>query len=221
MQCYGNNKNAYQINVDVNITSGGYTVTNTKPIDFSYATSPYKNYKEDDGAKALLEKYYDDYAFGYEVLGYNSTWRSPAVLMQKLADLYLAAGLEKWGSSYNIVLGGGYMSCRGSGLQVGSVTYADIDDLFPFDNDIQLCSVRGSNFRNTKYIKGDSKYYLAWTEYGEEVRYDIDNYTTYYIVTDKYGSDYKYNYLTVVDTYRPNYYARDLLAQYIREGNFA
>ena len=221
LQAGADNEGMYQITVDINLTNKAFTVNEPVFLDFNYSDSPYRDYEKDAETEALFVKYKDAYEFAYEQLGYNSTYKNAKVLRQKIADLYLEAGLKKWGSQYNIILGGGYLSCRGAGLAAGDVIYAQVDELFPFDNDIQLCSVRGYNLKNTSYILDDNNnYFLCWSDYGNDVRSDIDDYQTYYLISDKYGSDFAPNHLTVVDTLKDDYYARDILADYIREGNW-
>ena len=113
------------------------------------------------------------------------------------------------------------MSCRGSGLAEGDVYYSQLAELLPFDNEIVLCSVKGSDFRGTQFVTGSSNYFVDWTSYGNGVRDNIDDNATYYLVTDTYNSDYSYNHLTVIDTLEfGGMYARDLLAQYIKDGNW-
>ena len=222
VQCEGNNENIYQITVNVDVNNHVYDVEIPVSIDLSYATSPYKSYPLDNDVEALFEKYYDDYSFAYETIGRVAQGKNSSALKSKVADLYLEAGLKKWGKNYDIVLGGGYISCRGNNyLPAGNVNYAQLAALFPFDNDIVLCSVMGYYFRNTYFVKGNSNYFTNWTEYGEGIRSSINNYDTYYLITDSYSSDYAYNHLTVVDILESGTYARDLLADYIAAGNWA
>ena len=222
VQCKGNNQNIYQITVNVDVNNHVFNVQTPNYIDLSYSSSPYKSYALDAQTEALFEKYYDDYAFAYETLGYNASGKNSSTLKSKVADLYLEAGLKKWGSTYDICLGGGFISCRGNNyLPAGNVTYSQLAALFPFDNDIVLCSVMGYYFRNSNFIQGNSNYYVTWTSYGNGVKGTIDNYQTYYLITDTYSSDYAYNRLTVVDILESGTYARDLLADYIAAGNWA
>ena len=225
IQCYGDNVNSYKVTVDLDLEEHTFVVEEPMKLNFSNATSPYKNYTEDEETNALFTKYYDQYAFAYEELGYNSSWKSANVLRQLCSYLYLQAGLEKWGANYNIILGGGYTSCRGSGLAAGMVIYAQIDELFPFDNDVVLCSVKGSDLKGTRFITesnyNNNNYFMSWSDYGYEARNNIQDNETYYLVTDTYNSDYSYNHLTVLDRLEAGgTYARDLIAEYIREGNY-
>ena len=221
VQCKGNNNQVAHITVDVKI-GGDYEVKESTLLDFSEANSPYRAYANDETVEAIFEKYYDNFAFAYETIGRVSENKNATALRNKVADLYLEAGLEKWGNDYDIVLGGGYLSCRGTGrLLAGDVNYKQLANLFPFDNDIVLCSVMGSDFRDSNFVRGYTNYYMSWSDYGNQIKTEIDNFTTYYLVTDTYSSDYYFNHLTVVDVLDTNgRYARDLLADYIAAGNW-
>ena len=73
-----------------------------------------------------------------------------------------------------------------------------------------------------KFLESDHHaYYIATTDYGETIRGSIDPNATYYVVTDSYSADYAYNNMTVIETYRADIFARDLLADYITEGGLA
>jgi 2',3'-cyclic-nucleotide 2'-phosphodiesterase (5'-nucleotidase family) len=105
---------------------------------------------EDDSIVAdLLEKYDEELSGAYEVLGNNSAYRNSNFLCNLVAELYLEAGIEKWGSEYNIVLGGGSINARKPyNIPAGPVTYADIQPIFPFDNEIVLCAISGQTLKN-------------------------------------------------------------------------
>lgn len=174
---------------------------------------------DDADTLKIIEKYKEQIGDVYAVLGYNGTRKDSYTLKQLSAQLYLKAGLEKWGDKYDIVLGGGYTSCRGAYLEAGDICYADIQELFPFNNNIVLCSVSGAklldNFINTTNVN-----YFIDLNAGVDTS-KINPAGTYYIVTDTYNSDYTYNSLTVIECYDENgYYARDLIAEYIKEGNY-
>lgn len=214
------NENFYRITVDLNLANSTYTVNTPVSYDLYNSTSPYRNYAEDAETKAIFDKYKNQYQFAYDVSGYNDTNRYASDLKQKVADLYYDYGNTTWGSQYNLILGGGYISCRGSNLPQGDVTYADLYNLFPFDNDVSLCSISGRNLRNTQFITGNSNYYTKWSSYGESIRYNIDDYTTYYLVTDTYTVDY-YTSLNVIAKFENGgVYARDLLNRFIADGGY-
>ena len=118
-----------------------------------------------------------------------------------------------------IVLGGGFLRTRSPfNLYSGEVTYSDLMMLMPFDNQIVLCSVKGSDLLSKFFKTSNEDYHIYYETYGEQVYASIDSNATYYIIVDSYTSQYKWNNLTVVDTYDDYTYARDLLAEYIREG---
>ena len=219
IQNKASNMEVYEIEIDLNLTNKTYELKAPVFHDFTYSSSPYKNYAQDSAAKAIMDKYYSTYSVAYEELGMNDTYRNSYELRSKVADLYYEKGLEKWGANYDLTLGGGYISCRGNGISAGMVKYADIYECFPFDNEIALCSIRGSAFVNTQFITGNSNYYITWKDNIALSQYDIDTSKTYYLVTDTYTVDY-YSSLNVIEYYKPNTYARDLLADYVRAGNW-
>ena len=220
IQSYAYNQEFYKITVNLDLTNSSFTVTDTVSYDTRYS-GPYRNYAEDTAVNALFTKYYDKYAFAYEPIGNVSTRKYPTELKSKIADLYLEAGLKKWNNQYDVLLGGGYISCRGSYLEAGQVLYTQLNDLFPFDNDIVLCSISGYYLKNTSfYTLENSNYYVTWSSYGNSVKDSINDYSTYYVVTDQYSLDFTQNHLTYVDTYDFGVYARDLLKDYIAAGNW-
>ena len=93
--------------------------------------------------------------------------------------------------------------------------------MLPFDNQITLCSIRGSDLIS-KFLETDHyAYYIKTSAYGDSIRHDIDPNATYYVVTDSYSAYYTYNHMTVIDVYGENIFARDLVADYITAGGFA
>lgn len=186
------------------------------------SSSNYTSLQDDPVVNELLEKYADEIAIGNKTLGYNAKYRSSSVLCQLLAQLYYEAGVEKWGSKYDIVLGGGFLSARSPySLDKGDVLYSDIQMIFPFDNEIVLCSISGSDLKNKFFETTNSRYYIAYGDYGESVKASIDLNKTYYIIVDKYTSQYAYNNLTEIEYYDTTTYPRDLLAAYIEAGGLA
>lgn len=181
------------------------------------STSKYQNLDDDPVVKELLDKYEEQISSAMRVVGYNSSYRSGDYMRQLVADLYYQAGLEKWGDEYDIVLGGGFVSVRSPGkLYAGDVTYGDLQSLFPFDNELTLCSVKGSTLIS-KFLETDnSNYFICCGDYGT-----IDRNATYYIVVDTYSAYYAPNRLTVVEEYGDGIFARDLLADYIENGGLS
>ena len=195
----------------------------TQKIDVRSAqlvsTSTYQNLEDDTLIQQLMDKYKDEISPANRVLGYNSAYRNSSYLQQLIAKLYYELGEKTWGDKYDIVLGGGFMSARSPyNLYKGDVTYSDIQSIFPFDNQITLCSVKGRDLLRKFVETSNDRYYIHYGEYGKEVCKKIDNNATYYIVTDSYTAYYAYNNLTVVAEYDPTVFARDLLAEYIEAG---
>lgn len=178
----------------------------------------YKFMEDDPVVEELLEKYAEQIAPATRILGRNPTYKNSAALCQLVANLYCAKGVEKWGAEYDIVLGGGYISCRSPGyLSTGQVTYSQLQSLFPFDNQITLCSIRGRDLLSRFLETDHHAYYIKTTDYGESIRSSIDPDGIYYVVTDSYSANYSYNHMTVIDTYSDHIFARDLVADYIAE----
>ena len=178
--------------------------------------SAYKNLAKDPIVNTLLEKYAEIINKAYEVLGNNVRYRDDSEVEQIVANLYYQYGVEKWGSEYDIILGGGFIRTRNPyNLKAGSLTYSDVYSLLPFDNDLVLCTISGRDLYN-KFINTDnSDYYIC---YGSNSVSNIDFNKTYYIVTDTYTSTYSYNNLTEVARYTPGVSARDLFAEFVKAG---
>ena len=90
--------------------------------------------------------------------------------------------------------------------------------LLPFDNDLVLCSVQGRYLSSKFFFTDNDRYAISYGDYGASIKDSIDPNATYYVVVDTYTSSYKPNHLTVVDTYTPGVYARDLLADFVSDG---
>ncbi len=174
----------------------------------------YEHLPDDPIVDDLLEKYEEQISVSKLILGYNCSRRKSDWLRQKVADLYLEAGLEKWGGDYEIALGGGFISIRNPyELSKGDVTYGMLQSLFPFDNELVLCSIKGSDLLNKFIHTNNSNYYIRRSS-----NEPIDADAIYYVVVDTYTSTYAPNRLTEVERYGADTFARDLLAAYIAEG---
>ena len=182
-------------------------------------SSKYIHLNDDLVVDELLEKYEDQIAPSTRILGNNAYYRGSEKICQLVADLYAAKGEEKWGKEYNIVLGGGYISCRSPMyLSAGEVSYSQLMSLLPFDNQITLCSIKGKDLIS-RFLKTDNKaYYIKTTAFGERTCDNIDPDAIYYVVTDTYSANYSYNNMTIVDTLDDDVFARDLVADYILAG---
>ena len=211
LQNRGDNKGGIShAEVVINSVTGDYTVREVELI----STGTYSGLPDDPIVDELLEKYADQVSIANKVLGYNSRYRSSSALSQLVADCYYRFGLEQWGDRYDIVLGGGYLTTRSpNSLSAGQVTYGDLQSIFPFDNVLTLCSIKGSDLLKKFINTSNSSYYICTGNYGT-----IDRNATYYIVTDSYTAYYGPNKLTVIEEFAPGTYARDLLADYIAAG---
>ncbi len=168
----------------------------------------------------LLTQFADQIAKGDEIVGRNDKYRSGDTLRQLVAELYYQAGMERWGEEYDIVLGGGFISVRNPyNLNSGDVEYSVLQSIFPFDNQLVLCQIRGDSLLNNFFSTKNDNYFIYYEEYGNEVLYTIDRSATYYIVTDTYSSSWGPNQLTEVERYDETTFARDLMAAYIAAGN--
>ena len=206
----GDNKGITHVELAYNTVTGEYFISDSALIQ----SSVYDDLPDDPLIKELLSYYEDEISLGKEVLGYNGTYRSSDDLCRIAAALYLEAGIEKWAMDYDIVLAGGFFNVRSPwSLPVGDVTYGDLQMLFPFDNELVLCSIRGSDLLQRFINTDNDRYYICRSDSRQ-----IDPNATYYLVVDTYTSAYEPNRLTEVARYGADIYARDLLAEYVLAG---
>ena len=214
LQGGGENKGITYALVSINSANGNTKVTNASIIK----SSSYSSYAEDPIIDELLLKYQDQISGAYEVLGTNKQYRDDEIVEQMVAQLYYEYGVAKWGDEYDIVLGGGFIRTRTPyNLYAGEVTYADVYSLLPFDNELVLCSVKGSDLKKKFINSTNSDYYV----YGNYNTSSIKDNQIYYIVTDTYTSTYDYNNLTEIERSTDGIYARDLVADFIRKGGWS
>lgn len=167
----------------------------------------------------LMKKYESEVSKADEIIGNNEVFRHGDWLRALVARLYYERGSAEWGKDHDIVLGGGFISVRAPyNLSSGEVRYSDLQSLFPFDNRIDLCTIKGSDLKRKFLETSNSNYFIYCGEYGNSVRFNIDPNATYYVVVDSYTSSYAPNNLTVIASLDDNLFARDLLADYIRSG---
>ncbi len=215
LQGGGENKGISYTLVSINSANGNSEVKEAKVV----ASSVYGSYSADPIVEELLQKYADEISGAYEVLGRNARYRDDSVVEQVVANLYYQYGIEKWGDQYDIVLGGGFVRTRSPyNLSAGQVTYSDVYSLLPFDNELVLCSIKGSDLKSKFINSSNSDYYICYGDYNIS---SIDNNKTYYIVTDTYTSTYAPNRLTHVEVATDGIFARDLVADFIRKGGWA
>jgi len=182
-------------------------------------TSVYSGLSDHPIVDQLLKKYDAQISPANKALGTNGRYRRGDELRQIVADLYYKVGVERWGDRYDIALGGGIISVRSPyNLAAGSVTYAQLQSLFPFDNDLVLCSIKGRDLISRFFENNHEDYFISYGSYGESLRKNIDPNGTYYIIADTYSSQYAPNRLTEVERYDSGVYARDLLAEYVKSG---
>ena len=216
LQGGGENRAVSCAQVEFNTATGKYTVTPRLISNNVYAKS---SIADAPVVKSLYRRYFADSDPYENVLGNNvSEWDSTDIC-DKLAELYLKKGVDTWGDQYDIVLGGGYLNTRSPyDLARGSVTYADVFSLLPFDNAIVLGGISG-RYLKSNFLTPKRNYY-SYTN-GNIVAADIDDNETYYIIVDSYTSTYAPNHITEVARLGGETYARDLLAEYIAAGKRA
>lgn len=219
LQNRGDNKGGIShAEIAINIANGTSSVRVAELV----GTNEYDDLADDPIVESLLAKYADQIADANRVVGFNTARRGGDALRQLAADLYYQAGLEKWGDSYDIVLGGGFFTVRSPGsLASGEVTYGMLQSLFPFDNELTLCSVKGRDLWSKFFATDNDNYFISYGDYGQQVRDSIDMDGTYYIIVDSYTAFYGPNRLTVVEEFGEKVYARDLLADYIESGGLS
>ncbi len=214
LQNRGDNKGGIShVEMAYNSVTGSTQVTQTELV----LSSAYSSLEDDPVVQELLNKYAEQIEPANRVLGHNKVFRRSDYLRQTVADLYYDLGVKTWGDKYDIVLGGGLISVRSPyELPAGEVKYAQLQSIFPFDNDLVLCSVKGSDLLEN-FINTDHESYFICCDESLEVL-DVDPNGIYYIVVDTYTSSWGPNRLTVVEEYEKGIYARDLLADFIAAG---
>lgn len=216
LQAGGQNQGLSNAVVKVNYANGNSNTT----VDI-IANSDYKNETHDGIIDSLVEKYKSEIGNPDEVVGNSSNYYKYDALRSAMASAYLRKGQAIWGSEYDIVLAGGSISPRYPYyLSAGNVTIRQIQMLFPFDNEVQLCAIKGSDllaryFNNTKYVyaKGTNADTIE-----TKLKNGQDLNKTFYIVADSWNSDFTSNNLTVIKTLGETCYPRDCLIEYVKAG---
>ena len=215
LQGGGENAGISYVELAVNSANGKYRVNKSKYIK----CEEYDNIHDDEDTLALEEKYSSIIDAAFEPIGSVSRYYDDSTLEDVVAELYLDAGIEKWGDQYNVVLGGGFLKTRKPyNLTSGQKNYADILSLLPFDNRLVLCSVSGYNLKYKFLETSNADYHIELSDYGNSLGSYINYYDTYYIVVDTYTAFYAPNGLTIIDFYDDTTYARDLVAEAIKNG---
>ncbi len=219
LQNRGDNKGGIShVEVGINTITG---TNNFTEIDL-ITTGQYQSLDDDPIVNTLLKKYDDVLSPAKQVLGYNKAYRNYDSLCQTMADVYYSFGEKQWGDKYKIALGGGYLNVRSPyKLPAGNVTYADLQSLFPFDNTITLCSIKGRYLKQRFFETSNDDYFIAYGDYGKSIKDNIDLNATYYVIVDSYTASYSPNRLTVVEEYDTTTFPRDLFADFVREGGLS
>lgn len=218
LQAGGQNQGVSNAVAKINYANGKST-TSTKIL----ANSTYEKETHDGIIDTLVETYSSEIGNPDEIIGENGQYRNSYALRTAMASAYLRKGQSMWGSEYDIVLAGGSINVRyPSYLPAGNVTMRQIQMLFPFDNEVQLCAIKGVDLLNRYF--NNTKYYYARGNNADSVEARLKNgqdlNKTFYIVSDSWNSDYSINNLTVIKTLGDVCYPRDCLAEYIKAGLF-
>ncbi len=215
LQGGGENKGISHAEITVDTGSDSVKVNTAEYI----SADEYTHLEDDPVVETLLTKYEKEIAKAGKVVGRNDSVRESKELCQLVAQLYYETGVKEWGDKYNIVLGGGFLNVRSPyKLYADEIIYGDLQGILPFDNQLVLCSIKGSDLNDKFFKTTNSNYYIAYGDYGAEVKNNISLNKTYYVVVDTYTSTYKKNNLTEIERYDANVFARDLVAAYIEKG---
>ena len=210
----GGGENSYISMADVsfNTVTHKYDVKPRLVSSGEYAKSSITG---DPVVEEIFNQYFPD-SNPYDTIGTNRTYRDSYEICNKVAQLYYNKGVEEW-SSFKIVLGGGFLKLRNPyHLSAGDVTYADLFSILPFDNDIVLGKIKGSDLKS-RFFGDRDNYYSYSTIRSSEI---VDS-QDYYIIVDSYTSTYTSNRIKEVARLDGEIYARDLLADFVRAGNWA
>ena len=212
LQHGGDNDGISHIEITLNSANGNKAVYQKELVSADY----YGAYRDDPIVEQLLEKYSDVLSKVTENLGTAKRKMTGQQMCDIIARLYYETGVEKWGDEYEIALGGGFMSIRSPyDIQPGNVTYGMLQTIFPFDNELVLCSIKGSDLKDRFINTTNTRYYIYENE---AITSNIDPNGTYYVIVDSYSSTYKSNRLTEIERYGEAYYGRDMLAEYFKNG---
>lgn len=215
LQNGGDNSGISHAEAKINFANGNSTILNAEYVP----SSVYNSLPDDPIIEKLTEKYAEQLADASRVLGMNDSYRDSDELRQIVSSLYLKAGLEAFGDEYDIVLGGGFFSVRSPGyLAAGQVTFSQIQMIFPFENTLVLCSIKGSDLLKKFINTTNSNYFITLSDYGSSIVDNIDPNGTYYLITDTYSSTYASNRLTEIKRYTEGVFSFHLLADYIEAG---
>ena len=207
-----NNKGITHVELDVNFANGEIKMNITGYVTHSQC----QNLDGSFIVESLLDKYWDEIGWMYEPLGYNASYKDDSVIESTVAKLYYEAGVKKWGDKYNIVLAGGSINTRSPyNLSAGEVMYGDLQSLLTFDNPLYLCSIKGSDLKS-KFLNNNS-----YVKYSTISASQVKDNETYYIIADSWTALYDWAKCTPIELYDETTYARDLLAEFIKNGGWS
>lgn len=213
LQNRGDNTGGFShVEISIHAINGNVEVRQAELVE----NAKYENLEDSPVIADLLEEFKQQLGSAMDSCGKISRSVPGDNLRQLVADLYYLEGIAQWGTQYDIALGGGFVSIRKPGyLSSGEVSYGELLELFPFDNELVLCSISGRDLKK-RFLETDNSNYFICCD--ETITGHIDDNATYYVVVDTYSSTYAPNRLTEVERYGAPYYARDMLANYIRNG---
>ena len=212
LQHGGDNDGISHVEITLNFANGKNSISQRELV----SADTYGSYRDDPLVEDLMAKYADALVKVNENLGTAKRKMTGQQMCKIIAQLYYETGVEKWGDEYDIALGGGFMSIRSPyDIQPGKVTYGMLYTIFPFDNELVLCSIKGKDLLD-RFINTDNTRYYIYEN--TAITGSIDPDATYYVIVDSYSSTYKSNRLTEIERYGAEYYGRDMLAEYFKNG---
>ena len=215
LQGGGDNNGFSHVELDVNYVNDTVDVNTAEHVSLS----SYSSLPKDPIIDGLLEKYNDQIDQASDVLGRNAYSKNSNEICDLVSRLYAELGEKTWGDEYDIVLGGGFLQLRSPyNLRAGEIKYADLLSILPFDNQIVLGKIKGSDLKSKFLYTSNSSYHISLTDYGKSIENSIDNNAYYYIIVDTYTSQYAYNRIEEIARFDETTFARDLLAEYIKLG---
>jgi hypothetical protein len=87
--------------------------------------------------------------------------------------------------------------------------------ILPFDNPLYLCKIKGSDLK-TKFLNNSD-----YVKYSTITESQVKDSEYYYIIADSWTALYAWAKCTAVEIYDETTFARDLLAAYIKAGNWS
>ena len=207
-----NSKGMTHVEVDVNFANGNVEINVTDYVNNSALT----NLPDSPIVEELINKYWDEIGWIYDSLGYNAKSRNSSTIKNTVIQLYYEAGVKKWGDKYDIVLAGGQINVRSPYyVYAGNVQYSDLQMILPFDNPLYLCKIKGSDLKSRFLNNSD------YVKYSTITASQVNDSEYYYIIADSWTALYAPAKCTAVEIYNETTFARDLLAAYIKAGNWS